>query len=54
MLGFDSETLDLMQLYRATDALMSNREAIQKHLFTLAMSWFALHPTVTLFDLANT
>ena len=43
-----------MQMYRASDALMKHRQAIEAHLFTRAMGLFDLQPTVTLFDLTNT
>ena len=43
-----------MQLYRASDALMAHREAIEAHLFGAAMTLFELQPTVTLYDLTNT
>ena len=43
-----------MQLYRASDALMAHREAIEAHLFGTAMTLFELQPTVTLYDLTNT
>ena len=54
LLGVDFQTLDPMQLYRASDALMAHREAIEHHLFDRAMDLFDLHPTVTLYDLTNT
>ena len=54
LLDFDFETLSLMQMYRASDALMKHRQAIEAHLFTRAMGLFDLRPTVTLFDLTNT
>ena len=54
LLDFDYESLSLMQLYRASDALMRHRQAIEAHLFTRAMGLFDLEPTVTLFDLTNT
>ena len=50
----DFQTLGPMQLYRASDALMTHREAIEEHLFDRAMGLFDLHPTVTLYDLSNT
>ena len=40
-------------MYRASDALMRHRQAIEAHLFTRA-NLFDLQPTVTLFDLTNT
>ncbi len=54
LLDFDFETLPLMQMYRASDALMKHREAIERHLFTRALGLFDLEPRVTLFDLTNT
>ena len=54
LLGVDFETVGAMQLYRASDALMKHREAIESQLFAGAMSAFDLSPTVTLYDLTNT
>ncbi len=54
LIGRDFETLSLMQLYRASDALMANRQAIEHHLFEQAMRLFDLQPTVALYDLTNT
>ena len=45
-------TFGPMRLYRASDALMAHREAIEHHLFDRAMDLFDLHPTVTLYDLS--
>ena len=53
LLGVDFETMGAMQLYRASDALMAHRDAIESHLFEQAMSLFDLRPTVTLYDLTN-
>ena len=47
LLEVDFETMGPMQLYRASDALMAHREAIERHLFDRAMGLFDLHPTVT-------
>ena len=54
LLGVDFETMGAMQLYRASDALMAHREALEAHLFDAAMGLFDLEPTVTLYDLTNT
>ena len=54
LLGVDFETVGAMQLYRASDALVKHREAIETHLFNRAMGLFDLQPTVTLYDLTNT
>ena len=54
LLGVDFERLSPMRLYRASDALMAHRAAIEAHLFERATSLFDLKPTVTLYDLTNT
>ncbi len=54
LLGVDFETMGAMQLYRASDALMAHREAIEQHLFGAAAGLFGIAPTVTLYDLTNT
>ena len=54
LLQVDFENYSLMQLYRASDALMVHRKAIEEHLFDAAMTLFDLQPTVTLYDLTNT
>ena len=54
LLGVTFDTLGPMRLYRASDALMRHREAIEQHLFDRAMDLFTLAPTVTLYDLSNT
>ena len=54
LLGVDFEIVGAMQLYRASDALVKHREAIEAHLFDRAMGLFDLQPTVTLYDLTNT
>ena len=54
LLGVDFETVGAMQLYRASDALVKHREAIEAHLFDRAMGLFDLQPTVMLYDLTNT
>ena len=54
LLDVDFENYSLMQLYRASDALMAHRKAIEAHLFGAAMTLFELQPTVTLYDLTNT
>ena len=53
LLGVEFATFGPMRLYRASDALMAHREAIEHHLFDRAMDLFDLHPTVTLYDLSE-
>ena len=54
LLGVDFETMGAMQLYRASDALMAHRAAIEERLFDAAAGLFGIEPTVTLYDLTNT
>lgn len=50
----DYQTLSLMGLYRASDALRKHRETIEAALFERACGLFALEATVTLYDLTHT
>ena len=54
LLGTDFETMGPMRLYRASDALMAHRGAIERHLFDRATELFGLQRTVTLYDLTST
>ena len=54
LLGVDFEAMSAMQLYRASDALLAHRDAIEQHLFRQVTDLFGLSPTVTLYDLTNT
>src|SRR5664280_1897892 len=54
LLDVDFPGLSHMRLYRASDALMLHREAIEAHVFGAVTQLFALEETVTLYDLTNT
>ncbi len=54
LLDVDFAALSHMRLYRASDALMRNRDAIETHVFGAVTQLFALEETVTLYDLTNT
>ena len=54
LLGVDFEAMSAMQLYRASDALLAHRDAIEQHLFRQVTDLFGLSSTVTLYDLTNT
>ena len=54
LLGVDFEGLSPMRLYRASDALMAHRRAIESHLFERVTELFGVGQTVTLYDLTNT
>ena len=54
LLEMDFERMSAMRLYRVSDTLLANRDAIEAHLFDQATDLFGLSPTVTLYDLTNT
>ena len=54
LLGVDFERMSMMRLYRASDALMARRAAIEAQLFDRVTDLFGLRHTVTLYDLTNT
>jgi hypothetical protein len=54
LLDVDFAGLSHMRLYRASDALMQRRDAIESHVFDAVTGLFALQGTVTLYDLTNT
>jgi transposase len=54
LIDADYTAMSHMSLYRASDALMQHREAIETHLFGKAQDLFDLSETVTLYDLTNT
>jgi transposase len=54
LLDIDFEGVALSQLYRVSDKLLKNREAIEQKLFGRISELFSLPTTVTLYDLTNT
>lgn len=54
LLEVDYEAMSLMSLYRASDLLVRQREAIEAKLFSRINDLFLLPTTVTLYDLTNT
>ena len=54
LLEFDFEAMSSIRLYRASDQLIRNREAIEQALFSRIHDLFSLETTVTLYDLTNT
>lgn len=54
LLDVDFAGLSHMRLYRASDTLMRERDAIEAHVFGAVTQLFALEETVTLYDLTNT
>lgn len=54
LIDVDYTTMSHMSLYRASDALMRHRSALEEHLFGTIQMLFGLEETVTLYDLTNT
>src|SRR5487761_2065377 len=54
LIDVDYAGMSQMSLYRASDALMRHRSAIEDHLFGTIQTLFGLEETVTLYDLTNT
>ncbi len=54
LLDVDFEALSPMRLYRASDALVHYREALEAPVFARVRDLFNLGETITLFDLTNT
>jgi len=54
LIDVDYSGMSHMRLYRASDALMRHRAAIEEHLFGTIQTLFGLEETVTLYDLTNT
>ncbi len=54
LVDVDFEGVPLMRLYRASDLLVRNREAIEQALFRRINDLFSLPATITLYDLTNT
>jgi len=54
LIDADFTAMSHMSLYRASDALIQHRSAIEEHVFGSIQSLFNLEETVTLYDLTNT
>jgi transposase len=54
LLNYDFASMPLMQLYRASDKLLKNKDLIEGKIFDRVQSIFNFVPTITLYDLTNT
>jgi len=54
LLGADFEKISLSALYRVSDVLVQNREAVEAHLQKSERSLFGLKESIILYDLTNT
>ena len=54
LIEFDYGALDLQQLYRISDRLLKDKEALETFLYTRERSLFEFDDVITLYDLTNT
>ena len=54
LLDVDFSAMPSMKLYRASDALLKHRDAIERQVFSRIAGLFGFETTVTLYDLTNT
>jgi transposase len=54
LLNYDFGSMPLMQLYRASDKLLKNKDLIEAKIFDRVQGIFNFVPTITLYDLTNT
>ncbi len=54
LIGHDFNTTKLNRLYRVSDRLLQYRSELEAHLYDQERDLFALHETITLYDLTNT
>jgi len=54
LLTHDFTPMPLMQLYRASDRLLKNKDIIEEKIFERVQEIFSFTPTITLYDLTNT
>ena len=54
LLGTDFGKMELKQLYRASDKLYANKQALEMHCYQQARDLFAFDEVITLYDLTNT
>ena len=54
LLDYDFASMPLMQLYRASDKLLKNKDLIEEKIFDRVQGIFNFVPTITLYDLTNT
>jgi len=54
LLQVDYESMNLQQLYRASDLLIRHRETLESEIFSKVKNLFDFETTITLYDLTNT
>jgi len=54
LIGYDFNKINLYKMYKISDQLLKNKEAIEKHLYLQEKNLFGFQETITLYDLTNT
>lgn len=54
LIDYDFNRINLYQIYKISDQLLNNKDAIERHLYLQEKNLFGFHETITLYDLTNT
>ncbi len=54
LIDYDFNKINLYQMYKISDQLLNNKEAIENHLYLQEKNLFGFQETITLYDLTNT
>jgi transposase len=54
LIDYDFNKINLYQMYKISDQLLHNKEAIESHLYLQEKKLFGFQETITLYDLTNT
>ena len=54
LIDYDFEKINLYKMYKISDQLLKNKEAIENHLYLQEKNLFGFRETITLYDLTNT
>ncbi len=54
LIDYDFNKINLYKMYKISDQLLNNKEAIENHLYSQEKNLFEFQETITLYDLTNT
>jgi len=54
LIDYDFNKINLYKMYKISDQLLNNKEAIENHLYSQEKNLFGFQETITLYDLTNT
>ena len=54
LISYDFNKINLYKMYKISDQLLNNKEAIENHLYLQEKNLFGFQETITLYDLTNT